>query len=302
MSAPSSSSSSSPHPLQSRFPSLHVCPCSNWSRCLHTRLRNVTTDTASFVAAADALLRQLVQTALGTLPIKTKLVHTPTGDVYDGCELVDEIVAVSIMRAGEAMEAAARSTLPGLRIGKILIQRDEDQPSKPAKFFYAKLPPNLIHQPNVRLFILDPMLATGGSAICAVEYLLSIGLPLSRLTFVSLIASPEGVECVLNRFPSLSLVVGCVDERLDESRYIRPGVGDFGDRYFGTQQSDRRILGSTSTSNSNNSKDSNSHSETSERNPITETNRTDDDSASVTMQGRPPLPSNEAESDGCTAT
>lgn len=123
------------------------------------------------------------------------------------------------------------SIILGVRIGKILIQRDESVADKPAHFFYAKLPTGI---EEASILLLDPMLASGGSAICAIRHLLSRGVALERITFVCLIAAPEGLDTLLAAFPSLSVVSGILDTRIDERKYILPGVGDFGDRYFGT--------------------------------------------------------------------
>lgn len=100
-------------------PSLHIQPLNARTLALHTVLRDRRTDTASFVACADQLLRQLVDAALATLATREVVVETPTHTPFVGCELAREVCAVSIVRAGEAMEAALRGVLPGVRIGKV---------------------------------------------------------------------------------------------------------------------------------------------------------------------------------------
>jgi uracil phosphoribosyltransferase len=119
----------------------------------------------------------------------------------------------------------------GGKIGKILIQRDESQASKPAKLFYSKLPADI---KDHHVLLLDPMLATGGSAVAAVSVMLDAGVPQDHITFVNLIAAPEGVRTLLGKFPHVQAVCGMVDESLNSHKYIVPGIGDFGDRYFGT--------------------------------------------------------------------
>jgi uracil phosphoribosyltransferase len=114
-----------------------------------------------------------------------------------------------------------------VRIGKILIQRDEET-AKPV-FFLAKLPSD-IHTRHVLL--LDPMLATGGSALCAIEKLRDAGVPEENIVFVTVVCAPEGIERVLTLHPKLIVCTASVADGLNESSYIRRSVGDFGDRYF----------------------------------------------------------------------
>jgi len=219
--------------LQSQYPSLAVQPLTNYTLALHTRVRVADASTPEFVAAADPLLRQLVEFAVGLLPSKNLNGPTPTGALFFGCVPAEEYVGVSIMRAGESMEAALRLVCPSVRIGKILIQRDESVAAKPAQLFYSKLPP-AIDGPTTRVLLLDPMLASGGSAICAVRHLLSKGVSIHQITFVNLISCPAGLHALLSAFPQLQVFTGYIDPELDERKYIVPGVGDFGDRYFGT--------------------------------------------------------------------
>ncbi|KAA8904579.1 hypothetical protein TRICI_005449 [Trichomonascus ciferrii] len=131
------------------------------------------------------------------------------------------------MRAGESMEQGLRDCCRSVRIGKILIQRDEET-SLP-KLFYDKLPEDISDR---YVFLLDPMLATGGSASMAVDVLISRGVPEDRIYFLNLIASPEGIELFSHKFPKLNIITGVIDQGLDENKFITPGLGDFGDRYY----------------------------------------------------------------------
>ncbi|ANB12264.1 uracil phosphoribosyltransferase [Sugiyamaella lignohabitans] len=131
------------------------------------------------------------------------------------------------MRAGESMEQGLRDCCRSVRIGKILIQRDEET-TKP-KLFYDKLPEDISER---YVFLLDPMLATGGSAMMAVDVLLSRGVVQERIVFLNLIASPEGIKNFTAKFPKVRIVTGVVDDGLDANSYITPGLGDFGDRYY----------------------------------------------------------------------
>lgn len=131
------------------------------------------------------------------------------------------------MRAGESMEQGLRDCCRSVRIGKILIQRDEE--TALPKLFYEKLPEDI----NDRyVFLLDPMLATGGSACMAVKVLQDRGVPLDRILFLNLLASPEGIQTFQEKYPDVKIITGGIDEALDERKFITPGLGDFGDRYY----------------------------------------------------------------------
>jgi uracil phosphoribosyltransferase len=112
-----------------------------------------------------------------------------------------------------------------VRIGKILIQRDEET-AKP-KLYYSRLPPDIKDR---YCLLLDPMLATGGSANKAIEVLIDHGVHEERILFVNLICAPEGIDCVLKAHPKVKIVTAAVDQGLNEQKYIIPGLGDFGCR------------------------------------------------------------------------
>lgn len=169
----------------------------------------------------------LVEEGLNHLPVLPKKVVTPVGREFEGVAFQGRICGVSIMRAGEAMEAGLRDCCRSVRIGKILIQRDEE--TAQPKLFYAKLPDDIAQR---YILLLDPMLATGGSCIKAIEVLLDQGVQEEKILFLNLIASPEGINKVCTRFPKLTIITAWVDEGLDNHSYIVPGLGDFGDRYF----------------------------------------------------------------------
>lgn len=139
--------------------------------------------------------------------------------------------SVTFMPAADLSRRVSVACFTSGSSGQVLIQRDETRADKPAHFFYAKLPPQIA---AMSVLLLDPMLASGGSALCAIRHLMSVGVPLAAITFVCLISSPEGLVTLYAAYPSLAVVTGMLDERLDARKYILPGVGDFGDRYFGT--------------------------------------------------------------------
>lgn len=194
---------------------------------LMTILRDKTTPRADFIFTADRIIRLLVEEGLNHLPVEAQSVETPTGSQYKGVKFLGKICGVSIMRAGESMEPALRECCRSVRIGKILIQRDEE--TALPKLFYAKLPDDIGDR---YVLLLDPMLATGGSAIKAIEVLIDHGVPEDRILFLNLVAAPEGLANVFSKHPTVKVVSAWVDEGLDDRKYIIPGLGDFGDRYF----------------------------------------------------------------------
>ncbi|KAI7852448.1 uracil phosphoribosyltransferase-domain-containing protein [Circinella umbellata] len=192
---------------------------------LMTIIRAKDTTRSDFIFYADRIIRLLVEEGLNHLPCIGKNVETPTGATYNGIDFEGRICGVSIMRAGEAMEQGLRECCRSVRIGKILIQRDEE--THQPKLFYAKLPKDIDSR---YVLLLDPMLATGGSAMQAVQVLLDNNVREDHIIFLNLIASPEGIENFVAKYPKVKIVAGEVDSNLDSNKYIVPGVGDFGCR------------------------------------------------------------------------
>ncbi|CDS14153.1 Putative Uracil phosphoribosyltransferase 1 [Lichtheimia ramosa] len=210
-------------------PQVQVLPATPQLKGLMTIIRSKDTPRADFIFYADRIIRLLVEEGLNHLPVVDKTVSTPTGVPYKGIDFEGRICGVSIMRAGESMEQGLRECCRSVRIGKILIQRDEE--THQPKLFYAKLPKDIESR---YVLLLDPMLATGGSAMQAVKVLLDNNVREDRIIFLNLMAAPEGIEQFVKQYPKVKIVVGEIDEGLDENKYIVPGVGDFGCRYFGT--------------------------------------------------------------------
>ena len=198
-------------------------------RTLMTIIRNKETKRNDFIFYADRINRLLIEEGLNFLPTREKIVETRTGKQYVGAEFVGKICAVPIIRAGLSMENSIREVAKKIRIGHILIQRDEET-AKPI-FFKAWLPED-IHERYV--FILDPMLATGGSAIETIRVLRERNVNETKILFINLVSAPEGIENVLTTYPEIRIVTAEVDEGLNDRAYIIPGLGDYGDIYFGT--------------------------------------------------------------------
>jgi uracil phosphoribosyltransferase len=216
---------------RSDFPNLFVLTdiFPNQVKGLMTIIRDRDTDRGRFIFYADRLIRLLVERSLEFLPVSPCPITTPTDAGYDGACFDGRICAVSILRAGESMEMAVRLVCDKIRIGKILIQRDEE--TAEPHLYYSKLPQDIASR---YVLLLDPMLATGGSIIKAIEVLKERGVAEDRIIFVNLVSALYGLERLFSTYPGVRVVTAEVDPDLNSRSYIVPGLGDFGDRYFGT--------------------------------------------------------------------
>jgi uracil phosphoribosyltransferase len=208
---------------------VHVLPQTKQLRALHTVIRDRSARREDLVFYSRRIIRLLLETGLGLLPFDRCEVETPVRRIYDGLRFASPLCGVSIARAGESMEAELRTVCPSVRIGKILIQRDKV--TKKPHVYYAALPEDIARR---HVLLLDPMLATGGTALAAIQILLDKGVPEDRIIFINLITVPEGITAVCRRYPAVRIVTSAIDERLNENAYMMPGIGDFGDRFFGT--------------------------------------------------------------------
>ncbi|EZG55331.1 uracil phosphoribosyltransferase [Gregarina niphandrodes] len=218
--------------LQRRFPRWVCAPMTPQRMAISTIMRDKRTSKSEFVFYADRLIRLIIEDALNELPYLSRQVDTPVaGQVYDGIGFSVKICGVSIVRAGESMEAALREVCRGCVIGKILIQRDEE--TLEPKLLYHKLPADVRKR---HVLLMDPMLGTGGSAIRACEVLVNeYAVPPNKIIFCNLVCAPEGLANLFHRFPDIRVVTAICDRALDRATgFIVPGFGDFGDRYFGT--------------------------------------------------------------------
>ncbi len=210
-----------------RFPNLHVSRHPLMQHKL-TVLRDVNTDFRAFRELMRELALLLVYEATLDLKLAPREVQTPMG-IANGHKAEETIGLVPILRAGLGMVEGALMLLPSVQVWHIGLYRDEDT-LKPVTY-YNRLPP----VPTVEMcLILDPMLATGGSAVAAVDILKQHGIP--RVKYVGVIAAPEGVERLATAHPDVPIHVAAVDEKLNDIGYIVPGLGDAGDRQFGTVQ------------------------------------------------------------------
>lgn len=201
---------------------------------LFTKMRDVNTSSADFVKYSKRAMRILIEDALVDFPLGPANINTPCGP-FDGLCGPDpeSICAVSIIRSGDCLLEAAREVEPSMKVGKILIQRDESHPDKIAKLFYDKMPPGM--SDNTYVLLCDPMLATGGSSIKALEVLCGKHkVDPAKIVFANMICCPEGLEALALAYPEVKVVTACIDDGLNEEKFIVPGLGDYGDRFFNT--------------------------------------------------------------------
>jgi uracil phosphoribosyltransferase len=189
-------------------------------------LRDVRTQPADFRRAVRTLAVLLAHEATLDLPLVEREVTTPLARAR--CRVLKDAVGIfPILRAGLGMAEAIIELVPEAEVWHVGLYRDEA--TLRPKEYYNKLPAG--RRVTVGLLV-DPMLATGGSATHACEIIKAAGVP--RLKLLSLIAAPEGIELVTRAMPNVQIYVGAVDERLNEHGFIYPGLGDAGDRQFGT--------------------------------------------------------------------
>ncbi len=189
-------------------------------------LRDKHTTPEHFRRAATRISVLLATVALSEVPARDVTVETPLGPA-PGRRIGADVVVVPVLRAGLGMLDAVLELVPGARVGHIGLQRDEM--TAVASQYYSKLPSRLDAS---YVLMIDPMLATGGSAVAALDLLHAPGPRLIRM--ICIVAAPEGVALVERHHPGVDIYTPVVDRELDAQKYIVPGLGDFGDRLYGT--------------------------------------------------------------------
>ena len=188
-------------------------------------LRDARTEPEEFRTLARKIVTFLVYEATLDLPTRPVRVRTPVREA--AADVVDaDVVAIPVLRAGLGILAPVLELLPRVSVGYIGLERDEE--TTVARIYYNKLPPLEGRVP----LLLDPMLATGGSASRALDLIAEAGGAAPRMLCV--VAAPEGVREVERRHPDVEIFTAALDESLNDRAYIVPGLGDFGDRLFGT--------------------------------------------------------------------
>jgi len=189
-------------------------------------LRDKRTPPEQFRRAATRISVLLATEALREVPSMAVTVDTPLGPA-DGRKVGPDIVVVPVLRAGLGMLDAVLELVPNARVGHIGLQRDEI--TAVASRYYSKLPASLR---SSFVLMIDPMLATGGSAVAAIQLLQEAGA--AHIRIVCIVAAPEGIRTVEQHYPDVSIYTPVVDRCLNDQKYIVPGLGDFGDRLYGT--------------------------------------------------------------------
>src|SRR5437667_1651806 len=189
-------------------------------------LRDKHTTPEHFRRAATRISVLLAAEALKDLPTHDVTVETPLGPA-PGRRAGSDVVVVPVLRAGLGMLDAVLDLVPSARVGHIGLQRDEV--TAVASQYYSKLPARLDQS---YVLMIDPMLATGGSAVAALDLLQQAGAKVIRM--ICIVAAPEGVSLVERHHPDVAIYTPVVDRQLNDQKYIVPGLGDFGDRLYGT--------------------------------------------------------------------
>ncbi len=191
-------------------------------------LRNKSTGTNEFRRLTEEIAMLMGYDALGDLPMEDVEVETPIETCMTPMISGKKLAVVPILRAGLGMVTGITALVPSAKIGHIGLYRDEvtHEPHE----YYCKLPTPIELRTIV---VLDPMLATGGSAVSAVDFIKQHGG--KNIKFVCIIAAPDGIKRLMQAHPDIQLYVGHVDRELNENAYICPGLGDAGDRIFGTK-------------------------------------------------------------------
>jgi uracil phosphoribosyltransferase len=191
-----------------------------------TELRDYTTNHGRFRSLLDEIAMLMTYEVTRDWPTVPKPVQTPL-ERTTGRVLARQVTLVPILRAGLGMADGVLQLIPDARFGHLGLRRDEET-LEPVPY-YQKLPPDIA---DTEVLLIDPMLATGGSAVAAIEYLKKAGV--KSMKFVCLVAAPEGIEAVHAIHPDIPIYTAAVDRQLNEKGYILPGLGDAGDRIFGT--------------------------------------------------------------------
>ncbi|XP_059211977.1 uridine-cytidine kinase-like 1 isoform X2 [Centropristis striata] len=199
-------------------------------RGMHTIIRNKETNRDEFIFYSKRLMRLLIEHALSFLPLKPVSVETPQGGVYNGKRLSGQrITGVSILRAGETMEQALMAVCKDIRLGKILIQTNHD--TGEPELHYLRLPKDISED---YVILMDSTVSTGAAALMAVRVLLDHDVAEDKIFLLSLLMAEMGVHSVAYAFPKVRIITTAVDKEVNDQFHIIPGIGNFGDRYFGT--------------------------------------------------------------------
>ncbi len=193
-----------------------------------SRLRNIETGSKEFRELVSEISRLVGYEATRDLKLEDHQINTPIGPTVGKKIAGKNLTIIPILRAGLGMVDGMLDLVPTAKVGHIGLYRDPET-LEPVEY-YCKLPKDIAKR---ELFVLDPMLATGGSAVAAIQFIKDRGG--RNIKFLCIIAAPEGIKKLQDAHPDVTIYVACLDERLNEHGYIVPGLGDAGDRMFGTK-------------------------------------------------------------------
>ncbi|EDW32007.1 GL11422 [Drosophila persimilis] len=214
--------------------SLHLLDPTPQIKGLHTFIRCRNTSRDEFIFYSKRLIRLVIEYALSLFPFKMTTVETPQGVLYEGKRMASrKICGVSILRAGETMEQAVCDVCKDIRIGKILIQTNL-KTGEP-ELYYLRLPKDI---KDYKVILMDATVATGAAAMMAIRVLLDHDVPEDNIILASLLMAEIGVHSIAYAFPKVKIVTSALDPEINSKFYVIPGIGNFGDRYFGTEPSD----------------------------------------------------------------
>ncbi|MGL5268690.1 MAG: uracil phosphoribosyltransferase [Spiroplasma sp.] len=194
-----------------------------------TRIRNKNTEKKDFQENLTEIVSLMVYEVFKDIPLDDIFVETPMAKV-SGKTLSKKIILCPILRAGLGMVSGLEHLLPNAIISHIGLYRDEET-LEPQEYFFKY--PNIKNHEDALVYILDPMLATGGSVLAVINKLKSIGI--KNITFIGIVGVSKGINKIHNEHKDVKIYLASLDEKLDEHGFIIPGLGDAGDRIFGTK-------------------------------------------------------------------
>jgi len=218
--------------LLKKYPNLHVLNLKT-IELLIGQIRDKNISMEDFRNISKRLIRIILEETFAYECTEEVIKESPLGlyKTFRNPNKFSDYIAISILRSGNSMTDEILNLAPGISIGTVMIQRDETTEKKLPIFFFEKLPGQL---ENKKILVMDPMLATGGSASATINILIRRGVKPTDIIFVNIISCEEGLQNLFNQFPGIRIITAIVDPYLLPNKYIAPGIGDFGDRYYGT--------------------------------------------------------------------
>lgn len=195
-----------------------------------TILRDKKTENPQFRAAAYQVSRIIAYYAAQKLPTQRLAFETPIAPTT-GLTFEKSLLLVPILRSGMAMLPAFLEAFPHARVGVVGLKRDET--TAIAHWYYQNVP---AFDSEAQIIILDPMIATGGTALETLRFLVRKGAQQKHIIYAAIVGAPEGLAAIHKEFPTIAIICASHDKGLTKEKFITPGLGDFGDRYFGTEQ------------------------------------------------------------------